>query len=187
MKSIINCRGIELDNFVIPPFTFNHGEMLRLWIQILPRDGYELCKKLIYIFNKSILQKGIDVNEKVEFVDVIKENKLQKWISPLTVENYLRKNIGLKNIEIEETLKEFGIEPKQWIKKIDHYTQKALTISALFKKTNCLSFDYYGLGALPEIEITDLIIKEINSGKSAISFDNLFYLTENELSDKIKG
>lgn len=190
MDLILKCKGIEIEEYFIPPFTLYAGEVVRFWIQIVPKNanksGYEISQILRKILTSKKEQEGLEINHHIPFAESILEKNILSTIFPLTVKKYLQKKRKLNLTQIQDILQELNLNSKDKIGYLDFTTRKSLSISSLFKKCDCISFDYYGLDPLGTDKIDNLIMKAIKAGKSAIGFDNLYFFEEERSNTLMK-
>lgn len=182
---LIQSQGFYLNGFEFPAFSLRQGEMVRFWVEVVPQsekvtDGYWVPGKLIENIHAARPGKGIisicPTRVKRSFFDLIQ---------PITLEDYLRNRFKLNATAIDEKLTFFSIEPKWKVKNLGFAHQKIFAIICEFQKESIVSFDYYGLAPDSEKQLTNYVKAELEKGKSAISFDNLYYKPENPDSEKI--
>lgn len=190
MNSLIENKGFNWKGYEIPAFTLNSGEMIRFWIQIIPATsnfgGYELAKELQAILIKKRTISGLKINTFVSFADDIYENRFKSLVSPLKVEEFLKKKRKLSTEVSESIMQMLHLSGKERIQEIGYTKRRQLSITSLYELETCVAFDYYGLDPTGEEKITELIRNKIEKGNSAIGFDNLYYMTETEPYDFIK-
>ncbi|MDX5442585.1 MAG: hypothetical protein LPJ89_02245 [Hymenobacteraceae bacterium] len=182
---LIQNQGFYLNGFELPTFSLSQGEMVRFWVEVVPQsetvtDGYWVPGKLIENIQVARLSKGIKricpARVKRSFFD---------FIQPVTLQDYLRNKFKLSATAIEEKLSFFSLEPKWKVKDLGYAHQKIFAIICEFQKESIVSFDYYGLAPDTEKQLTNYVKAELEKGKSAISFDNLYYKPDNPDSEKI--
>jgi hypothetical protein len=190
MKPLIENKGFKWKGFEIPAFTLNEGEMIRFWIQIIPTSdnisGYELARELKDILIKRKPITGLTINTSVSFAGDIDENKMKNLIYPLRVAEYLKKKRKLNREISDLVMQKLQLKGQEKIIEIELMKRKQLSIASLYELENCIAFDYYGLDPTGEEKVTELVRDKVYEGKSAIGFDNLYYLTEKEPYDFIK-
>ena len=183
---LLNSKRFKINEFRIPEFTLRKGEMIRFWVEIIPRleadsDGYWGAKKMQETI-KSFNQKG----KEIRICPLRVKRKLFEYMVPITAGDYLKKRYNfLTEEEIESVLMQFKIKPEFKIKALGTAHQKVFSIICEFQNNKIVSFDYYGLSPATEEQLTTFVKSELSKGKSAISFDNLHYKSENADSDRI--
>ncbi|MEM9932737.1 MAG: hypothetical protein AAF824_03960 [Bacteroidota bacterium] len=179
-------EGFNLYGYHVPAFELDHNRLLKIWIQIVPPDpelsGYNFSKYLAKLLQKKRIVNGLYVDKSIPFAGNISENKILEKFYPLTVDRFLhrRKNI---NEESSSKIKSvLGVEGKDRINRMNFTSRKALSILSAFEDSTCISFDYYGLDHYGVQKINSIVERELQNGKSAIGFDNLYYLERIEPS-----
>ena len=86
---------------------------------------------------------------------------------------------GFSKKEILKLISQFDIEPDYKIKYLGAGHQKVFSILCEFQRSKLIAFDYYGLSPNTEEQLTKFVKSELKKGKSAICFDNLYYIPKN--------
>lgn len=161
--------------------------MIRFWVEVVPQsetvtDGYWAPSKLIESLQSTHPGKEIKrvcpARVKRNFFD---------FIQPITLDDYLRTRFNLNTKAINEKLSFFSLKPEWKVKNLGYAHQKIFAIICEFPKERIVSFDYYGFAPDSEEQLTKYVKAELEKGKSAISFDNLYYKPENPDSERIKN
>lgn len=182
---ILSSQGFKINEFKIPAFTLNKGEMIRFWVEIIPKseadsDGYWGVRKMQEVI------KSIDHREnKITICPPRVRRNFLEHIKQTTIGEYFKNRCNLSRNETLDILKQFGVEPEFVIRNLGTAHQKVLSIAYMFQKNQVISFDYYGLSPSTEEQLTAFVKQELGKGKSAIGFDNLCYKTEKLDSSKI--
>ena len=113
--------------------------------------------------------------------------KLKDYFKPQTVGKYLNQNFQLTDKEIKKLISQLEIKSNYLVKDLGTAHSKILSIICEFQNNTIVVFDYYGLSPKTEEQLTLFIKNELKKGKSAISFDNLYYKPENPDSEMIKN
>ena len=181
---MVESAGFEWKGFYVPAFTLCKGEMVRLWIQIIPPEGnisgYQLAKEIrsILIRRKSI--SGLSIYSNISFAEDINESRIKSLIAPLKVAGYLRKKRKLSREVSDSIMQKLQLSGREKMTEVQSKNRRLLSIASLYEAESCVAFDYYGLCPTAEEAVTELIKDKTNQGKSAIAFDNLYYLTQKE-------
>lgn len=182
---LLQRKCFQINEFKIPDFTLSKGQMLRFWVEIIPRlendtNGYWVAKKVqktIKVINRNSLKIGTCSNKiNRGFMDIF---------NPISTSKYLKKKFKLCDKKIEELLSYFEIKSEDKIKNLGVAHQKVFSIICGFQKYQIISFDYYGLSPTTEEQLTKFVKNEVKKGKSAISFDNLHYKPESYDTENI--
>lgn len=161
--------------------------MIRLWIQIVPQtkngtDGYWGTNKMKETLSKlSLKEKSIKICP-----NRIKRSLID-YIKPKTVSEYMISEFGISKKEIIRLISQFDIKPNYKIKNLGTAHQKVFSILCKFQKRKIIVFDYYGLSPNTEKQLTKFVKSELKKGKSAIGFDNLYFIPNNPDSEMIKN
>ncbi len=183
MKNTVFCNEeFEIWGITIPEFELKEGELIRIYdsrvyLENVPAN-FDLTLELIHRFK----------NKKTDFTWAKNyyQNKIIKYIKPLTIKAYLINKMGINIQSAANIVDEIGVRLNERFEYLDFTKKKALIIKANFEKKKCILFDYYGVDAMG-IEFLEKIINvEIERGKSAIAFDNLYYAHEIEPYSNIK-
>ena len=182
---LLKTKSFNINEYVVPGFTLKKGEMIRFWIQIIPSlendtDGYWAAKTM------------------QEIIKVCQQNKMSVWIcpkqikkrvidiiNPISTGNHLISQFKLNEREVENILTQFDINPEWKVKNLGAAHQKVFSIICGFQEHQIVSFDYYGLSPNTEEQLTRFVKKEIDNGKTVLSFDNLWYKPEKPDSENI--
>ncbi|WP_299443194.1 hypothetical protein [uncultured Aquimarina sp.] len=166
----------EIHGISIPKFELKEGELVRIYSsRIYPENvpvNFDLTLELIRRFQ----------NKKTDFpwARNYNQNSIIEYIKPLTIKTYL---INKMHINIQSAVRivdEIGITLHEKFEYLGFTKKKALIIKANFEKNKCILFDYYGVDAMGIDFLEKIINVEIERGKSAIAFDNLYYAHQTE-------
>ncbi|WP_353779485.1 hypothetical protein [Winogradskyella sp. 3972H.M.0a.05] len=179
---LLQSNTFNIKEFRIPEFTLGKGEMIRFWVEIVPipkdgTNGYWGVSRM-----KEVI-KGID--DSIYLAPVKLKTSVFDFLKPITVRKYLEQKFGYSDDEIEKLISRFGIKPYYQLQKLGCGHGKLFSILCEFQKRDIVVFDYYGLSLESEKQLTDFVKSEIQKGKSAISFDNLYYKPASTDSEKI--
>ncbi len=167
---LIENRGIKTDNFYIPPFNLNAGEIIVLYLfNGLHFYNTEMFLKDIFCGIKK--NENVFVHTNLTFVEHFIESKIRRLFYPVTVGEYLKKNA---NLDSPYTTKIFDIE---WITKktkvntLAGNPRKLLSLYATLSMTNNIMFDLVGQDPIGVEETYKEVQKIVNKGGSAILLD----------------
>ncbi len=98
----------------------------------------------------------------------------------MTVEDFLTGELGLNVSETNPIVEELGLQLDWKYTSLGFSHTKILSIFKCFKEHDLILFDFFGNSPEGVNEICDLVVAELENGKSAIAFDNLQYAEEKE-------
>ena len=167
--------SFNINEFRIPSFNLHKGEMIRFWVQIIPKldketDGYwgaEQMKKAITEFKND--------GEPIKICAKKIKRTIKDYIFPQTVGNYLEQKFGFSEKQTQKLISRFDIKSEYKIKDLGTGHQKVLSIICEFQRSEYVLFDYFGLDPSKENQLTQYVKSELKKGKAAIGFDNLYY------------
>lgn len=182
---LLQSQGFKINEFQIPNFALNNGEMIRFWVQIIPRsendtDGYWSAAKM-----QETIQELNSRDKSIKICPNRIKRNLIDYIKPKTISEYMRNRFGYSKNEIEKLISQFEIKPDYQIKNLGTGHQKVFSILCEFQRNRIVLFDYYGLSPHTEEQLTKFVKNELSKGKSVISFDNLYYKPEIPDSEQI--
>ncbi|MFK7907371.1 MAG: hypothetical protein AB8B69_19710 [Chitinophagales bacterium] len=182
---LLQSNGFTIGGYKTPAFTLREGEMLRIWVEIVPHstknpDGYWTAKQM----QETIERMSFDKKEVKACPNKVKRGFVD-WLKPISVENYAKKHFGWSPKEIDRNLSPLGIKPTYLLKNLGVAHQKVFAIVCGFQEDSIPCFDYYGLSPDSTKGLTNYVKRELKKGRSAIAFDNLSYKTANPDSDRI--
>lgn len=177
----VKSGGFNLKGYNIPLFELKSGQLLRMWIQIIPpvngKNGYNLIPYLEKLFLKKRKTEGLWVHKAIPFARFIPKRRFQNHF--LTVDKFLKKQ--RIPVDQHQQIKEFlDLAGNLKIRFLGATPGRILSMLAAWEKSDCIAFDYYGLGPADVEKINQLVYEKLQEGKSAIGFDNLYYLEEKE-------
>lgn len=174
----LECLGLELKGFYIPPFKLEKGFVVRLWVDNSISDFHSFIKTFSCVLCRKTTDSKIILADSFYEVKKIKENYLQKTFFPKTVKEYLNK----KGIEINKeqltVLQSFDIEINVKLKNLMFRQLRLLEIFTTFEQHNNVILKYFTLGPVEEKQLTNYIEKQILIGKTVVAFDMLSYISD---------
>jgi len=182
---LLQSNEFTISGYKIPAFTLRKGEMLRVWVEIVPHstnnpDGYWGTKKM----QEAIEMMGSEKKGVKVCPDKVKRG-WGDWLKPISVGDYVKKHFGWSPKEIDEDLSPLGIKATYLLKNLGVAHQKVFAIVCGFQENSVSCFDYYGLSPDSIEGLMSYAKRELKKGKSAIVFDNLSYKPVNPDSDGI--
>jgi hypothetical protein len=167
---VVQSTGTKIENFFIPPFTVDRGEVL---IIQLPNGPYftDLLFKLRDILTGNEKNESVNLKEKFKFVDHIKESRWQTLIFPLTVKRYIRQYANPDN-EVANKIYEFeGIRPNTKISRLAGNPRKLLSLLTTSSWTDKIVFDLAGVDPVGGQRAYELVKSQIGKSGAAVLID----------------
>ncbi len=167
---IIKSNGIKTESFYLPPFKLNKGEIVVIFLY----NGthvFDIEMQLKNIFNGSIKHENVTINHNLTFVDHIHESEFRRIFCPISVGEYLKKNVDLESFYANKIYEIDWITPKTKINNLPGNPRKQLSLYSTLSKTNNIMFDFIGQDPLGAKETYEIVKNEILQGGSAILFE----------------
>lgn len=171
MTMIAKSEGFEIENFRIPPFELNEGELIRL---CLYGGGhfFDLEMELVNLFSGKYEHSKLTMNQNMEFVEHIKTKGLRDSIFPLTVGKYLSKNGQATTEELKKAFRLDYISSKTKVKTLAGNPRKWLSLISKLSRPDKIIFDVVGQDPLGAEKTVEFIKEYIDKGGAAILLDN---------------
>lgn len=167
-------KAFEIEGVYIPDFQLKSGRLVRIYISNISYSflGFDLTIELIQRFQR----KKPDLHWAKNY----SQNRIIEYLKPLTVGRYLTKKMQIDASSASRIINEIGIKSTDKFDYLSFTHRKALIIKALFEKNDEIILDYTGISNEGISFLEQIVNSEIEKGKSAIAFDNLSYITEQE-------
>jgi hypothetical protein len=167
---LIENKGIRTDNFYIPPFDLNVGEIVVLYL-FNGQHFYETEMFLKDIFCGRSKEENVIVHKNLTFVEHFIEPKLRRLFYPVRVGEYLKKNANLDSPYATKIYEIDWIDKKTKVNLLCGNQRRLLSLYATLSKTNNIIFDLSGQDS-KGAETTYRIVKDtVKKGGSAILLD----------------
>jgi hypothetical protein len=140
---LIENKGIKTDNFFIPSFDLNVGEIVVLYL-FNGQHFYETEMFLKDIFCGKTKDENVIVHKKLTFVEHFIEPKLRRLFYPVTVGEYLKKNANLKSPYATKIYEIDWIKEKTRFNRLSGNPRRLLCLYATLSKTDNIVFDVVG-------------------------------------------
>ncbi|UOQ70930.1 hypothetical protein [Hymenobacter cellulosilyticus] len=192
MSPELQSAGFWLQGCWVPPFEVGSGQLLRVYIPNFGPDptlylGRDWALTLAAALNNPGRLPISKPARQVPYAANFRRAGLWELLRPLTTEQYLIKTLGLSPAQARSILGEVNLPATQLMKNLALVWQKILTIKGLFATHSGIFFDYYEVGAAPQITLLEEAIdQEMRRGKWAVGFDNLQYMEAHEPFDSIR-
>ncbi len=160
---------------------------MRFWVEVVPQSETDIN---VYWEPKKMIEK-IQINhsgkEVIKICPLRVKRSLFDFIKPITLGSFLENEFKLSPEAVKGKLSYLGLKPDIRIKDLGAAHQKMFAIISEFQKSSIVSFDYYGLAHDSEEQLTAYVKSELEEGKSAISFDNLYYKSNTPDFERIQN
>lgn len=170
-KILIKSTGITFRNFHIPPFELFEGEIIIIYLYN-GEHVFDLEMHLKSIFEGKIQNENVIVNQKLSFVEYIRESEFRRIFYPITVKEYLKKHASQDNYYTDKIYDTDWINPETRINCLPGNPRKQLSLYSTLSNSNNIMLDIIGQDPKGAMETFKIIKKEIQNGGSAIIFDN---------------
>lgn len=168
---MVQATGTTIDDFYIPPFTVEEGDIVVIQLP----DGpyfYGLLVGLVGILTGKTKNDTVDLKDEFRFVEHIKESRWTSIVYPLTVERYIRK-YGNPNSDLTKKIYELEkIKPNTKINSLPGTPRKLLSMLATFSWTDKIIFDLAGVGPAGGQRTFDLVKSQVDKSGAAILIDS---------------
>jgi hypothetical protein len=163
---IVDCKGIAIDSFFIPPFHLDKGEIIgiNLYNGI---HSEKLRRALVSFLEGKEHHDNVVLSDPFLFADYFRENRLRSFFMPDTIENF---------IEEQETFDKLQqLEP--WVKKnmrmisLPWNIKRWASLLKAVRKNSHIIFDLGGLDPSSIVETMHLLSRLTDKGASIIVID----------------
>jgi len=167
---VVQSKGIKIDNFYIPPFTLDKGDIIVIQ---LPNGLYfhGLLFRLVDILTGKERNDNIELRTDLKFVNHLIETGWRRFFQPLTVDRYIEKT-GNPTSKLTERIYETKyIKPKTRISRLAGNPRKILSLLTTLSWTDKIIFDLSGVDPIGGQEAFSLVKRQIGKSGAAILFD----------------
>jgi hypothetical protein len=168
---VVQTTGTTIDDFYIPPFTVDKGDIV---VVQLPNGPYfyGLLLRLVDILTGKTKNETVDLKDKFRFVEHIKESRWTSIVYPLTVERYIKK-YGNPDSDVPKRIYEFeGIRPNTRIVRMPGSHRKLLSLLTTFSWTDKIVFDLAGVDPTGGRQTFDFVKSQVDNSGAAILIDS---------------
>lgn len=167
---LIQCKGIKTEDYYIPPFTLNKGEIVVLYLYN-SMHFYDMSMWLKDIFTGKIKHENVIIKDHFSFVEHFIEPKWRRIFYPVTVHEYLKKN-AYKSDSLSRKIYEIDwITKKTRVNTLAGNPRKLLSLYSTLSKTKNIIFDLVAQDPQGAKETYDFVKENIKGGGAAILFD----------------
>jgi hypothetical protein len=168
---VVQTTGTTIDDFYIPPFTVDKGDIV---VVQLPNGPYfyGLLLILVDILTGKTKNDTVDLKDEFRFVEHIKESRWTSIVYPLTVERYIKK-YGNPDSDVAKRIYEIdGIKPNIRINTLPGTPRKLLSLLTTFSWTDKIVFDLAGIDPTGGQRTFDLVKSQVDNSGAAILIDS---------------
>ncbi len=168
---MVQTTGTTIDDFYIPPFTVDKGDILVVQLPSGPYF-YGLHVRLVELLTGKTKNETVDLKDKFRFVEETKESRWKSFVYPMTVERYIKKYCR-PDSDLPRRIYEFeGIKPTTRIVRMPGNHRKLLSLLTTFSWTDKIVFDLVGIDPTGGQQTFDLVKSQINNSGAAILIDS---------------
>lgn len=158
---ILSCKEFQFDNFIIPSFTLNQGEIINLQL-FSGSHFFRLEDKLAKVFTGVENHESVKLTGKLGFAEHIQESRIRSFFSPMTVGKYLQKNANQPDNEFPDFQGD-KLELNTPISRLPGNSRKFLSIYSLISKYDGVIFDLVGNDPTGAEQIFNFVEQFVNS------------------------
>jgi hypothetical protein len=168
---VIQSKGLIIDDFYIPPFTVDKGDLV---IIQLPNGPYftEVLFRMVDVLTRRQYIPDVSVNADFKFVDHITGTGWTRFFRPLTVGRFIKQHGNPGNRVVDKVYDLCDIKPSTEIRRIPGNHKKILSMLTSLSWTNNLIFDLLGLDPTGGEKAYDLAKENIRNGGTVILLNN---------------
>lgn len=170
MSPLVECLGLQLGKFWIPPFTLEKGELVGLVLNMGRFD--ELSSELVGLLSKRKSHPALIVHQPLTFVDYFRESFLRDKFWPTTVKEYIRSKGNKQNQIAEKIYEQPSIKPSTPIQRLPATTRKELSMYVSLSHSDKLVFDLRGIDPMGAVKIFEIVKQIVGGNGAAILLDN---------------
>ncbi len=167
---LIECKGIQVSKYFVPPFYLNKGEIVVIYLHRESEHYFDAMKALIAIFTGKVKNDGVHVRQQLTYADFFHESKMRELFYPVTVNEYLRRNSNRENGIGKMIYDKSYIKPTTRINTLTPNDRKLLSLYSTLSHTSDIVFDLTAL-FFEGIEAYGVVKKYVNEGGAAILID----------------
>ncbi len=168
---LIASKGIKTDNFYIPPFELNEGEIIVMGL-FGGQHFYETCMYLKDIFSGITVNPSVTVHRPLTFVEHFIEPRLRQMFYPVSVGEYLKKHANPESHYFKKIYEWHWITPKIKVNSLPGNPRGRLQLFATLSRTNNIVFDLVGQDPIGAEESYAVVKENVKNGGAAILLDN---------------
>ncbi|MES2515639.1 MAG: hypothetical protein V4580_15900 [Bacteroidota bacterium] len=174
---LLESKGIQLNVGFIPSFDLNEGEIVVLYLY---GGGhyYPTKRELIKVLTGEIDNASLQRTNTLKLVEIFFESKLRRLFSPISVDEYIKKNSNPDNSIAEEfynfphsNYDMLEVGKKTRVNSLEGTSKKALTLYSALSHSKYIIFDLDGISRKGSRQIYEIIKQKAREGGAAILID----------------
>jgi hypothetical protein len=168
---VVQTSGTTIDDFYIPPFTVDNGDIVVVQLPSGPYF-YGLLLRLVEILTGKKKDETVDLKDQFKFVEHIEESRWTSFIHPMTVGRYINK-YGNPDNDVAKRIYEFeDLKPKTKIVRMPGNHRKLLSLLTTQSWTDKIVFDLMGVDPVGGQRTFDIVKSKIGNSGAAILIDS---------------
>jgi hypothetical protein len=167
---ILESKGIQTDQYFIPPFELREGEFLLIYLDNHP-VSYEVKSSLIDIFGGKVKHKDVIIYKPLTYSKHFRESEFRRRFFPITVGEYLERNANEKSEFAKKIYEIEWIHKKTKVNRLPGNPRRLITIYSVLSKTKNIILDVVAQDPQGIEETGQVVKREVEKGGSAILFD----------------
>ncbi|RKR10579.1 hypothetical protein C8C83_2256 [Flavobacterium sp. 90] len=164
---IIESKGIKTNRYFIPPFELRKGELILIHLDN-HIDSIDIEDKMIALFTGKVKHENVIVHKSLTYVEHFRESKFRNKYFPMTVGEYLFRNINRKNKFAKKIYETAWINKNIKINTLAGNPRRLLTLYSVLSKTNNIIFDLAAQDFQGMEHAAEIVKEEIKNDGSAI-------------------
>lgn len=168
---MVQSKGLTIDNFYIPPFTVNKGDMVIIELPNGPHFS-EVLFKMVDLLTRRQESPDIHVSADFKFVSHITETGWKRFFRSMTVGRYIREHSNPTNKIVDKVYDICNIKPSTEIRRMQGNHRKILSMLNTLSWTNNFIFDLVGVDPTGGAKAYDLAKENIRNDGTVILLDN---------------
>jgi hypothetical protein len=167
---VVQSKGIKIDNFYIPPFKLDKGDIVVIQ---LPSGPYfsGLLFRLVDILTGKEKNENVELTAGLKFVNQVIETGWSRIFRPLTVERYIKRRGNPASELTQRVYETKDLKPKTRISRLPGNPRKLLSLLTTLSWTDKIIFDLAGVDPVGGQEVFNLVKRQISNSGATILID----------------
>lgn len=167
---LIESKGIRTDYFFIPPFEVRKGDFILFHLDN-HISSVDVEKKLIAVLTGKEKNENVRINKSHTFVKHVRVSKFRRIFFPITVGEYLFRNIKRKSKFAKKIYEINWITKKTQLIRLPGNPRKLISLYSVLSKTDNIIFDLAAQDFEGMEHAAKIVKDEIGNNGSAILID----------------